>query len=261
MFVLKKQLNIVIIGTGNVATQLALTLFKQKHKILQVAGRTKRNATELASKVKAEPITDLKKINSTADLFIVAVKDDAIERVVSQLKLKNKIIVHTSGSVNASVLKKVSLNYGVFYPLQTISKNRSVNFREVPVCIEYSNSTTEKLLFALASSLSDKVYKINSSQRKMIHLAAVFACNFTNQMYAIGEELLKENELSFEILKPLIAETAEKIKNNKPSLVQTGPAVREDKKTMKEHLKLLKDKRSLQKLYRLVSEEIIKTKK
>jgi len=258
---LKTPLSIVIIGTGNVAFHLATALHKSNHTILQVLGRNKMAAAELAKKVKAKSESDFKKVNTTADIYIIAVKDDAIEKVAAQLKLNNKILLHTSGTINTKALKASSKNYGVFYPLQTFSKNKKVNFSDVPICIEANNKTTASTLVALAQSISKKVYVINDTQRRNLHLAAVFACNFSNHLYAIAAQMLQKNKLSFDLLKPLIAETAEKIKEQTPAQAQTGPAVREDDKTINTHLKMLSKNKTLKKIYTLMSEEIIKQKR
>ncbi len=255
---MKSEISISIIGSGNVATQLGLILHSEGYMINQVYSQSKKNASLLAKKLKAEAITDFKKLSKDSSIYIIAVKDDAIESVAKQLKLTNQIIVHTSGSVSMDVLKKSSKNYGVFYPLQTFSKEKLANFKVIPVCIEANNSSTSTTLEYFAKSISSNVQKTNSEQRKKIHLAAVFACNFSNHLYAIAEQLLSKNKLSLDLLKPLIEETANKIKENKPSKVQTGPASRNDKKTMSAHLKLLSKEKDLQKLYNLLSESIIK---
>jgi predicted short-subunit dehydrogenase-like oxidoreductase (DUF2520 family) len=253
--------NIVLIGAGNVACNLGITLHKEGYSISQVYSQTKKSATELAKKVKAEAITDLKKLDQNASIYIIAVADDAIEKIAKKLNLKDKIVVHTSGSVSINVLKGSSKNFGVFYPLQTFSKNRIVDFRQIPVCIEANNKATSTTLNYFAKSISGNVKNINSAQRKTIHLAAVFACNFSNHLYLIAEKILLENNLSLDLLKPLIEETAAKIKNNSPAKMQTGPAVRGDKKTMKAHLKLLSEKKEYEKIYTLLSKSIIDSKK
>lgn len=250
------QKSIVLIGAGNVATQLGAALKKEGYLISQVYSRTKKSAEALAKTLKAAPLTDLKKIDTGAAIVIIAVKDDAIAAIAKQLKLKDQLLVHTSGSVEMNVLKACSKNFGVFYPLQTFTKGKTVVFKSVPICIEANNSAASTTLQYFAKSLSRKVQKINSDQRKKIHLAAVFACNFSNHMYAIADELLRKEKLSLDLLQPLIEETASKIKNSKPSDVQTGPAVRGDKKTMDAHLKLLGTNKKLKTLYQLISEGI-----
>jgi predicted short-subunit dehydrogenase-like oxidoreductase (DUF2520 family) len=248
--------HITLIGAGNVATQLGLALSEAGYPVLQVYSRTKASATTLSKKLKAAAITDLKELDPNASIYIIAVKDDAIAEVAKKLKLKDKIVVHTSGSVSMDVLKSVSKNHGVFYPLQTFTKEKKVNFREVPVCIEGSNKATSTTLQYFAKSISANVQKADSEQRKVIHLAAVFACNFSNHMYAIAEDILKKNKLSLDLLKPLIEETAMKIKDHSPKDVQTGPAVRGDEKTIKKHLKLLKNENKFKQIYELLSKNI-----
>ncbi len=253
-------IKISIIGSGNLATQLGFALHKEGYFISQVYSRSQKNASILSKKLKAEAITDFKKLSKDSSIYIIAVKDDAIESVAKQLKLKDQIVVHTSGSVSMDVLKKYSKNYGVFYPLQTFSKDKQSNFKVIPICIEASNNNTSTTLQYFAKSISSNVQKVNSAQRKKIHLAAVFACNFSNHMYAIAEKLLAKDKLSFDLLKPLIEETANKTINTKPSKAQTGPAIRNDKKTMDAHLKVLLKEKDLQKIYELISKSIVKTK-
>jgi predicted short-subunit dehydrogenase-like oxidoreductase (DUF2520 family) len=258
---LNTQTHIVIIGAGNVATQLGIALHKEGYLISQVYSRTNKSATALAKKINAEAISDLKKLNTTATIYIIAVKDDAISKIAKQLKLKDKIIVHTSGSIPLEVLKNCSKNYGVFYPLQTFSKDKKVDFKNIPICIEANNKATLNTLTYFAKSISNNVQKANSEQRKVLHVAAVFACNFSNHLYSIANDILTQNKLSFDLLKPLIEETTDKIKNNLPAKMQTGPAIRGDKKTMNAHLKLLKRDKELTTIYTLLSKSIIDSTK
>ncbi len=257
---MESPIKISIIGSGNLATQLGLALHKEGYLISQVYSRSQKSAALLSKKLKAEAISNLKKLSTDSTIYIIAIKDDAIESVAKQLKLKEKIVVHTSGSVSMKVLQKSSKNYGVFYPLQTFSKERQSNFKTIPICIEANNKKTSTTLEYFAKSISGNVKRVNSEQRKKIHLAAVFACNFSNHMYAIAEQLLGKDKLSLDLLKPLIEETANKIKNARPSKVQTGPASRNDKKTMDAHLKELSKEKDLQKLYKLISKSIVTTK-
>lgn len=247
---------IVLIGAGNVATHLALAFQKSGQVVIQVYSKQFENAVGLAKKLNCGYTDSLKAIDKTADIYIIAVKDDAVAEVAEQLKLRGKIVAHTSGSVEMAVLKSSSSNYGVFYPLQTFSKSNKVNMRAVPLCLEASNSATLKTLSTLAECISNNVQRINSEQRRTIHLAAVFACNFSNHMYAIAETILKSNSLSLDILKPLIEETAKKIQHASPVEMQTGPAVRNDKKTMDSHLQLLGERKEYKKLYQLISKSI-----
>lgn len=251
------SLRVVFIGAGNVATQLALTLKKHNHSIVQVYSKQLDNAKVLAQKLKSNYTNTFETIDATADLYIVAIKDDAIAELAKHLKLSNKLIVHTSGSVDMAVLKDISSAIGVFYPLQTFSKNKSVNFKQVPICIESNNTKSLKVLSVLAHSISDNVQQIDSEQRRAIHLAAVIACNFSNHMYAIAEQLLHSSHISLDILKPLIQETTNKIKTHSPAQVQTGPAIRNDRQTMNKHLKMLENNADVQKLYKQISKSIL----
>jgi len=237
---LKSQsLNIVLIGSGNVATQLGISLKNASHKIIQVFSIHKKNANTLAKLLKCDSTDNLSAISKGADIYIISIKDDTIISFTKKLKLNNKIVVHTSGSIEMEVLKFSSKNIGVFYPLQTISKNKKIDFTNIPICIEANNSSTLAILKSLAKSISNNVNSITSKQRKQIHLAAVFACNFSNHLYAIANTILKRNNLPLSLLYPLIDETATKIKHSSPAENQTGPAKRRDKKVMQEHIKLL----------------------
>ena len=169
------------------------------------------NAFLLASELNAMPCNDIKFISNESDVYIICVKDDYIEDIANQFFFTDKLIVHTSGSVALEALNKFD-NYGIFYPLQTFSKEKDVDVSIIPFCIEASNTETENILLSFGKSLSKNVQMINSEQRKKIHLAAVFACNFSNYMYTIAEDLLQQNNIDFELLKPLILETAKKYK-------------------------------------------------
>lgn len=255
-----KNYNIVLIGAGNVATQLGLALKEAEHTIVQVYSKSESSSSTLAKLLTCEYTNSPEKIDQTADIYIIAVNDDAIADVVNQLKLTNQILVHTSGSVKMKVLKPASKNYGVFYPLQTFSKTKKAEFKTIPICLEANNTRTLKVLQSLGESISNNVQNIDSEQRKVIHVAAVFACNFTNHFYSIASDILESKYVSLDILKPLIEETANKIKNGSPAEMQTGPAIRGDRKTIDSHLKTLKNKKHKQ-LYKLISSSIMETKK
>jgi predicted short-subunit dehydrogenase-like oxidoreductase (DUF2520 family) len=254
-------MRITIIGSGNVATHLAAAFKNAGHIIMQVYSRDLQNASLLAYHVKAEPIDNLDQINPEADLFVIAVKDNAIEAIASVLAKYQKLIVHTSGATDLQNLLKYTQNAGVFYPLQTFSKTKEVNFNTVPLCIEGPNEQITSQLNELAYTITQNVYRINSAERKTLHLAAVFACNFTNYLYYLSQQLLAEQKLPFDLLRPLIQETAEKVQEYLPASVQTGPAVRNDEKTMDAHLQLLHENPELQQLYKLLSQGIIKMDK
>jgi len=248
-------MRITIIGSGNVATHLAAALKNAGHKIVQVYSPNYQNASLLAYHVGADAISDFSAINgANTDLFIMSVKDDAIADACQKLAIHQKIIAHTSGAT--ALLPGV--NMGVFYPLQTFSKTKELDFSQVPLCIEGSDDQTTETLEQLAHTVSKNVYRVSSDQRKILHLAAVFACNFPNALYAVAQGLLAEYQLDFNMLRPLILETAEKVQQNLPATVQTGPAVRRDEKTMQYHLNLLNHRPELQDIYRSLSQQIIK---
>ena len=238
------------------ATHFALALKEAGKEILQVYSRTEANVKALAEKVGADFTNDPEDLVSIADLYIIAVSDDALIQVAEGLNFNNNLVVHTSGSAPIDVLKDFSSNYGVFYPLQTFSKLREVDFSEIPVCIEANNIENVEKLKSLALSLTDKIYFIDSEKRRTLHLAAVFASNFPNFMYSIAQKIVQDNELDFDMLKPLIQETAEKVQQVLPEDAQTGPAIRGDDRIMKLHVEMLKDYPEYQELYKILSEGI-----
>ncbi|MGD0711959.1 MAG: DUF2520 domain-containing protein [Bacteroidales bacterium] len=248
---------IVFIGSGNVAYKLAEAFKYTGRKIIQVYSRTEISAKGLASLVNAGYTTDLNNIEKGADVYIISVSDTAVPEIVKNLKLGKSLVVHTSGFLSMDILYHTSKNIGVFYPLQTLSKNRIVDFLSIPVCIEANNEDNLVMLEDLARSFSTDVRYVDSSQRKLIHLAAVFASNYTNQMYCIAEEILKDSGIPFDILKPLILETAEKIMNMDPYEAQTGPARRNDTEVINQHLKMLKNN-DYKEFYKMLSEMIAK---
>lgn len=251
-------MRITIVGSGNVATHLAAAFKNAGHAIVQVYSRDMHNASLLAYHVKAEAIDNLEQINPETDLFVIAVKDDVIEPIAAELAKYDKLIVHTSGATSLQALLTYTQNAGVFYPLQTFSKTKEVDFNTVPLCIEGADQQIASTLNELAYTITQNVYRINSEQRKTLHLAAVFACNFPNYLYYLSQQLLAEKQLPFDLLRPLILETAEKVQEHLPADVQTGPAVRNDEKTMVSHLEQLQQNPDLQAIYKLLSQGIIK---
>jgi len=251
--------NVVIIGAGNLGTQLALSLHEKGIRVKQVYSRKPESASELAQKVNASFSSDLSQLLPETDLYIVAVKDSAIQEVLENLRLKSdQLIVHTAGSVPMNILEGFSANYGVFYPLQTFSKSRRIDFSDIPICIEANHPFNMLKLEKLGEMLSSSVNQINSEERKTLHLAAVFVNNFVNHLYAVGADILHDKKLDFDLLKPLIRETAEKIVSLHPVDAQTGPAKRNDQKTIKTQLKMLQDKPEFLKIYSFATESIFR---
>lgn len=248
---------VVIIGAGNLATQLALALTAKGILVKQVFSRTLDSARELAQKVNAEFTNDLSCLITDADLYIISVKDSAIQDVLQNLSLdKNKLVAHTAGSISMAVLNGYTNNYGVFYPLQSFSKSRETNFSVIPICIEANNSSSYAVLQELAQKLSKSVQQVDSDQRKTLHLAAVFVNNFVNHLYVIGSEILKDKKLDFNLLKPLILETACKVEFMHPFEAQTGPALRNDQAVIDAQFKQLQEFPEFQKIYSRLTESI-----
>ncbi|MGB0806719.1 MAG: Rossmann-like and DUF2520 domain-containing protein [Salibacteraceae bacterium] len=251
---------ISIIGSGNVATHLALALKKAGHSIHEIVSRNIINAQILADKVDAKAIDTVAKLDvHSTDMLIVSVNDDHINEVVKSIPKTNCLVVHTSGTKGIDVLDAVE-NQGVFYPLQTFSKLKEVSFENIPICIESNSKNGLKIIKNVASSISNDVRNTDSETRAAIHIAAVVACNFSNHLLALSEGLLKESGEDLSILKPLMEETISKAFTASPKTMQTGPAVRGDKEVIKNHLERLNSNPDLQKIYSELSNSIIKLK-
>lgn len=251
-------MKITIIGSGNVGTALALSLNKAGHTILEICGRNERTVVLLGKKVKANAVFRIKEISPLSDLYIICVNDQSIEEVVAHFPFQNKAVLHTSGATSLSVLSKFK-QYGVLYPVNSVS-SASFSFNGTPFCLDASNKKLTTILKSLVKDLKGSSYFISDQQRLVVHLAAVFANNFSNALYQSAYELLQHEQIPFEILAPLITETASKIKGKKPAQVQTGPAVREDAATLAKHLQLLEKEPGIKKVYQLMT-NLIRTQK
>ncbi|MBA3648423.1 MAG: DUF2520 domain-containing protein [Chitinophagales bacterium] len=250
-----KKYRIVMLGAGNVGFQLACHLRNNGQHILQVFSR--HLSATWNSTLRDIPFTKkISEIEQDGDIYLIAVKDDAIKEIIPKLFLPDKIVAHTSASIPMDILSSVTKNYGVFYPLQTISKNISLDFSAIPICFDAANKPTLEVLKKLAHLLSKTVVEINDDKRLAIHVAAVFANNFSNHLFSIAQEILMKNNLSFDILKPLIRETIRKIETHNPNEVQTGPAARNDEDTINRHLEFLNHDEQLMNLYRLMTTDI-----
>lgn len=249
------MISVVLLGAGNVATHLYKAFIKSKD--VSVSQWYNRNLEPIQTyKNEVEVIDDINKLKK-ADVYIIAVSDDAISNLSSQLPFENRLVVHTSGSVGIYELDKKN-ERGVFYPLQTFSKDAEVDFKQVPICIEVIKKNNLKTLKSLSEALGSESHKVNTEQRKALHLAAVFVNNFTNQLYRIAHEITESKGVEFNILKPLILETAKKVQDLSPYMAQTGPAKRNDKKTIRKHLKLLENQHHKD-IYELLTTSIQKT--
>ena len=249
------MISVVILGAGNVATHLYKAF--QASENVSVKQWYNRNLKSIEFyKNKVETTNDLSKLTE-ADVYILAVSDDAVAELSSQLPFENRFVIHTSGSVSAYDIDKKNRR-GVFYPLQTFSKSAPIDFSEVPLCLETLVRTDYPLLKKLGASVSDHASRVNSDQRASLHLAAVFVNNFTNQIYRVAQEITESQGAEFDMLKPLILETAKKVLHMSPYKAQTGPAKRNDKKTIKKHLKAL-DNEHHEAIYKLLTDSIQKT--
>ncbi|WP_353169755.1 DUF2520 domain-containing protein [Flavobacterium sp.] len=243
------MIKVILLGSGNVATHLFQAFSKANGvEVVQVFSRT-------ISKDFPETLqtSDFSKITK-ADVYIICVSDSAISSVSSQLLFENRLVVHTSGSSDLNLLDSKN-NKGVFYPLQTFTKNKAVDFSEIPICLEAETISDYTVLEKVAKSISKKVYAISGEQRKALHVSAVFVCNFTNHLYQIGNEICLKNTIPFEILQPLIKETAEKIQSLSPSEAQTGPALRNDQKTIEKHIDFLTNENQKE-IYKILTKSI-----
>lgn len=247
--------SISVIGAGNVAHSLVPALLNAQYTVDYLYSKTPANTKKLAEKHNIKWTTNIKDLRS--DIIILAVADSALDQVITSIPAKsNQIIVHTAGSQPITLISHYHKNAGVLYPLQTFSAQRKVDFKEVPICLETNNKFTEKQLTDIANSISSNVRQVSSHERLQIHTAAVFVCNFSNLMYTYGKDILDSSGLPFDVLRPLIKETAEKALSNDPETVQTGPAIRNDEITLTKHINQLND--DLSKKYIQLSEWIKK---
>lgn len=249
------MIRVVLIGTGNVSYHLCKA-FEASNAvdIVQIYNRSLESFKDFPEHI---PKTVLLDELMDADVYVVAISDKGIKEITYNLPFENKLVIHTSGSTGLKAIHSKN-NAGVLYPLQTFSKSKTVDFSEVPIFIEAKNETDLKSVTALAEVLSKDIHIINSEQRRALHMAAVFTCNFVNHLYAIGHEICDANDLPFDVLKPLIQETTEKIQSLSPKEAQTGPAKRGDQKTIKKHIKSLENK-DWKKIYKLLSKSIKET--
>lgn len=246
------MIKVTVLGTGNVATHF-IKAFKENSniEIVQIFNHNADSLKKYAEFDTTDQIQNLK----PADVYLVCIKDDHVTNLIHKITQPQSIVAHTSGSI--PLLDSGNRN-AVFYPLQTFSKDKKISFQDMPICIETEHKSDYEVLKILGESLGAKIYAVDSSQRQELHLAAVFVCNFVNHLYHIGHEICFNKDLPFDILKPLIQETAEKINHNLPKSVQTGPAKRNDKTTINRHIHQL-DNPNYQEIYRYLTSSIQKT--
>lgn len=256
-----KHLNAItkisFIGSGNVASHLAGAFISSGLEVTEVYSPNNEHAQKFAKKYSCGIATTLKALNTSTELYIIAVPDTKVEAVAKELPGVEGIVVHTSGITSMNTISNEKY-FGVFYPLQTFTLGRELDISDSPVCIEASDENVLKLLKELASKISNSVHEINSEQRRLLHLAAVMVNNFTNHLYYSAEQFLNENELDLDLLRPLILETARKVQDISPADSQTGPAKRNDLSTIQKHMEMLNENTEFQKLYQLMTDQILK---
>lgn len=253
-------MDIVLIGSGNVAAVLGRKFKAAGHTILQIYSRNASAASSLAYEFDSESTNYKSMIHKTADVYLIAVADDAIDDVIAELRLPGKVVAHTAASVPKEILKTVTEHYGVFYPLQSLRKEMT-ELPDIPVFYDGSDDIVKMKLEQLAHSIAKvKVVLANDADRMKLHVAAVVVSNFTNHLYVLAEKYCQQEGLDFKQLLPLIEETALRIKNTSPKLAQTGPAIRHDKETIQKHIEILKNHPRLKNLYVLLTESIQQVK-
>ncbi|MDY6318715.1 MAG: DUF2520 domain-containing protein [Prevotella sp.] len=251
-------MRIVMIGAGNLATNLGKALQNAGHDIVQVYSRTWEHAQQLATIIGGAATDDLDSIVDTADVYIFSLKDSALGDVVPKVSKgkAEKLMIHTAGSMPMSCFEGMAVHYGVLYPMQTFSKQREVDFRSIPCFIEGNDSLAKQNIRALAESISGRVYEMSSDDRRFLHLAAVWACNFTNHCYEVSAEILRKHDVPFDVMLPLIDETAAKVHGMGPIDAQTGPAVRFDDNVIRAQAAMMRDNPILKDLYERMSMSI-----
>jgi predicted short-subunit dehydrogenase-like oxidoreductase (DUF2520 family) len=247
---------ISIIGSGNTATVLGRILKKNDHVVNEIIGRNKTAVHELAKELNANACMDMQQINANSELYIIAVRDDAVAEVAAQLNMDNKIVAHTCGSISIEVLAGTSTNFGVFYPLQTLRKELHYS-PTIPFLVDGNNDDTKQALYNIAASLSTHAVMVNDETRLQYHLSAIFVSNFSNHLFALAKQYCDMNNIHFGLLLPLLEETVNRLQFFEPAAMQTGPAVRGDKTTIQKHLQLLQSFPQLKHIYEVMSESII----
>lgn len=253
-------MNVVMIGAGNLATNLANAIHSKEHKILQVYSRTFESANMLASCFGAEPVIDINKVVNDADIYILSVSDKVLSEVATQLckGREDHLFVHTAGSMPMDVIP--SKRRGVFYPMQSFSKQRLVDFANIPIFLEIAESSDKNVILEIAESISNNIYWLSSTDRQYLHVAAVFASNFSNHCYRLSEKILLQHGVPFNVMNSIIDEVAQKVHIMAPHDAQTGPASRNDYNVIEKHMQMLAEDSNMQKIYELMSKSIIDDK-
>lgn len=250
-------MKIVIVGTGNIATFFAQKLIEAQHEIVQVISATLEHAKDFANVYKCDFTDDIRQIYKDADAYIFAVKDDVLIQFSHEIILQNKLVIHTAGSVSLAQIKNISDRVACIWCVYSINKNNLPIEKNIPLVVNSIRYEDLNIVKSFAETISENIYELDDVQKSNVHLAAVFANNFVNHLYTISYSILDKKNISFDILKPIIQDTAQKILKHNPAEIQTGPAIRGDEKTMKKHLGMLKEDKILTEIYLLISESII----
>jgi predicted short-subunit dehydrogenase-like oxidoreductase (DUF2520 family) len=249
-------MDIVIIGSGNVAAILGRKFLAAGHRIVQIMSRNATAASELAYEWDTESANYMSLLNKQADVYIITVSDSAIEEVASQIQLPGKVVAHTAGGVSKDILRNMSSHYGVFYPLQSL-RRETIHLPDTPVFFEASDPVAEQVLRKLADTISfQKPVAADGDQRLKLHVAAVFVNNFTNHLFSLAENYCRQEGIDFKQLIPLIRETVQRLQNASPAATMTGPAARNDRDTIEKHLALLQSYPQMHHIYRVMTESI-----
>ena len=256
-------MRIAFIGAGRLATNLGLTLLGAGHEIVSVYSRTMQSAEALAEHIGGKPVDRAEDLPMEADAYIIAVKDSALAEVIPAVTKgrEHQVFMHTAGSMPMSMFQGMARHYGVFYPMQSFSKERPVDFAEIPTFIEANDEKAMQVIRRLAESITERIYPLSSDDRQYLHLAAVFACNFVNHCYAMSAEILEKHGMSFDVMLPLIDETARKVHQLHPLEAQTGPAVRYDENVIRHQIQLLREHPFMKDLYERMSLNIYRKAK
>jgi predicted short-subunit dehydrogenase-like oxidoreductase (DUF2520 family) len=259
VFYQKLIMKVILIGSGNTATVLGRKMLKAGHVIIQVMSSNQTHAATLAEELRCSYSDKLENISLQGDLYLLAVTDSALPDLSKQLRLENKIALHTAGSVPKNILQPVSKNFGVLYPLQTLHKEIKRNF-DIPLLIDASSADTLALVgdFAgnFAGTISQNVHIASDDTRRKLHLAATIVNNFSNHLFALTEAYCRQQDVDFKLLIPLIEETAKRTEQFSPAQIQTGPSIRQDTKTLRAHLRLLENFSGLKKIYKIFTKSI-----
>ncbi len=251
--------SVSMIGSGNMAHWLVYAMHNAGVKIYQVYSRQLSHAEALAKKAGAEAIDSLKDLSPDSDLYIFSVKDDSYENLLQQLSFRLPLAAHTAGSLSQHIFKPYADSYGILYPYQSVNKDMDFKDVVVPLCVEANDKTIENELFAFAQKLSSTVQVLEEAQRMVLHRAAIFGCNFSNAMYAIAYDILREHNIDWQMMLPLLQNTLDKVKTMNPHDAQTGPAQRGDQNVILMHQEALQDAR-LKEIYRMMTEYIMANK-